>query len=328
MREEIQNRHVRFSGTGEGLWSEPIQPLIGRGGQQRIVTGSNGGDVYATQLEGQRVPNKAEMTDLGRDMVSHWAIWDDFKLTQLDHTGFSIKKRTNPQSTWLFSAAGERSSGFVFVGDVSGGLGVGVKNFWQSHPAELMVQRASSPAAELTAWLWSPEAAPMDLRHYDTRAHGLEASYEDVQPGNSTPYGIARTSELMLWPTDNVPSKAAMCGNGKGPNGTASAGGFTVVLSRCACLRALESAATHRLPSRQPSKAISTPRWTLYLSQVEQRHWYGFWNYGDVVHSFDRGRHEWRYDLGGLAWDNSEFGTDTWLWYSFCAPVAPTLSHG
>jgi hypothetical protein len=154
MREEIQNRHVRFSGTGDGLWSEPIQPLVGRGGQQRIVTGSNGGDVYATQLEGQRVPNKAEMTDLGRDMVSHWAIWDDFKLTQLDHTGFSVRKRTNPQSTWLFSAAGERSSGFVFVGDVSGGLGVGLKNFWQSHPAELMVQRASSPAAELTAWLW------------------------------------------------------------------------------------------------------------------------------------------------------------------------------
>jgi hypothetical protein len=55
----------------------------------------------------------------------------------------------------------------------------------------------------------------------------------------------------------------------------------------------------------------------LYLGQIEQRHWYGFWNYGDVVHSFDRGRHVWRYDLGGMAWDNSELGTDTWLWYSF-----------
>jgi hypothetical protein len=36
-----------------------------------------------------------------------------------------------------------------------------------------------------------------------------------------------------------------------------------------------------------------------------------------VVHFFDRERHVWRYDLGGMAWDNSELGTDTWLWYSF-----------
>ena len=49
----------------------------------------------------------------------------------------------------------------------------------------------------------------MDLRHYDTRAHGLEASYEDVQKGNSTPFGIARTSEFTLWPTSGVPAKAA-----------------------------------------------------------------------------------------------------------------------
>jgi hypothetical protein len=55
----------------------------------------------------------------------------------------------------------------------------------------------------------------------------------------------------------------------------------------------------------------------LYLGQVDERNWYGFWSYGDVMHSFDRERHVWRYDLGGMAWDNSELGSDTWLWYSF-----------
>lgn len=30
MREDIQTRHVRFSGQGDGLWAEPIQPLKGR----------------------------------------------------------------------------------------------------------------------------------------------------------------------------------------------------------------------------------------------------------------------------------------------------------
>ena len=41
MREEVQNRHVRFSGENGGLWSEPIQPMVGRGG--RFVTHPDGG---------------------------------------------------------------------------------------------------------------------------------------------------------------------------------------------------------------------------------------------------------------------------------------------
>ncbi len=26
MREQVHNRHVRFSGAGDGLWAEPVQP--------------------------------------------------------------------------------------------------------------------------------------------------------------------------------------------------------------------------------------------------------------------------------------------------------------
>jgi len=35
------------------------------------------------------------------------------------------------------------------------------------------------------------------------------------------------------------------------------------------------------------------------------------------MHSYDAARHEWRYDIGGFAWDNTELSTDIWLWYSF-----------
>ncbi len=35
------------------------------------------------------------------------------------------------------------------------------------------------------------------------------------------------------------------------------------------------------------------------------------------MHSYDEVRHVWRYDLGGMAWDNTELGSDMWLWYSF-----------
>ncbi len=54
-----------------------------------------------------------------------------------------------------------------------------------------------------------------------------------------------------------------------------------------------------------------------YQGQVKQRHWYGFWDYGDFMHSYDPVRHEWRYDIGGFAWANSELAPDLWLWYSF-----------
>jgi len=54
-----------------------------------------------------------------------------------------------------------------------------------------------------------------------------------------------------------------------------------------------------------------------YEKQVDEQHWYGFWDFGDFMHSYDAERHVWRYDLGGMAWDNTELGTDMWLWMSF-----------
>jgi hypothetical protein len=316
MREEVQNRHVRFSGEGDGLWSEPIQPLIGRAGPTRIVKDASGNDVYPAQLAGQRVPNRAQMSQQGLNMVNNWAVWDDFKLSQLNPSGFTIHKRTNPQSTWLFSAAGKRASGLAFVGDVSGGLGISLKNFWQSYPAQLQVEHASAPAAQLTAWMWSPDAIPMDLRHYDTRAHGLEASYEDVQKGDSTPYGIARTSELTLFPTGSVPAKPAHAAMAK--TGTAAP---LLVASpqylhdvRAFGLWSVRDTST---PFKASIEDGLDATLNLYVGQVDQRNWYGFWNFGDVVHSYDRERHMWRYDLGGMAWDNSELATDSWLWFSF-----------
>lgn len=56
---------------------------------------------------------------------------------------------------------------------------------------------------------------------------------------------------------------------------------------------------------------------TYYKDQVEMRRWYGFWDYGDFMHSYDTVRHQWRYDVGGYAWDNSELSPDIWLWMAY-----------
>jgi hypothetical protein len=308
MREQVHNRHVRFSGEGDGLWSEPVQPLSGR----FPLPGSS----YAGQLAGQRIANRESFNPRGQKLMSDWAVWDDFKLAQTTADGFTIQKRTNPQSCWLDAIAGRRAGGLVFAGDVSGGLAVGVKNFWQSFPASLEVLHAAAPAAELRVWLWSPEAPAMDLRHYDTRAHGLDSSYEDVQPGFSTPHGVARTSEMTLFPSGAVPAKAETAMHAR------LAQQPPLLMASPEHIHATGVFGIWSLPDRSTAakKEIEDrldAAFDFYRTEVDQRHWYGFWNFGDVMHQYDGPRHEWRYDIGGFAWDNSELGTDMWLWYTF-----------
>jgi hypothetical protein len=315
LREEVQNRHVRFAGEDGGLWAEPVQPMVGRGGRVVNYPGG-GGNVYPAQLQGKRVPNRAEYSAQGQGLLADWATWDAFKLTQASADGFTVVKRTNPQSAWIPCGAGHRAGGLVFVGDVSGGLGVSVKNFWQSFPGSLEVSGATSGEAALRVWLWSPEAPAMDMRHYDTRAHGLEAAYEDVQPGLSTPVGVARTSELTLFLGAGVPSREETVAQAK----LGSALPLLVATPRH--LHAVRALGIWSLPDRSTPfrRAVEEQlesTLAFYQRQIEQHRWYGFWDFGDVMHSYDRERRVWNYDLGGMAWDNTELGTDLWLWFSF-----------
>ena len=292
MREKPRNRTVRFAGEDGGLWSEPLQP---GGGSTAQESGEafNGSAVFAQN-----------------------AIWDDFKLVQPNPDGFTIIKRTNPKSTWLFSAAGKRAPGLAYVGDLGGGLAVSIKNFWQSFPASLEVRHASSPSAELIAWLWSPDAPEMDMRHYDTHAHGLAAAYEDVQPGLSTAYGVARTSELTLYPGGALPTRpvtVAMANAGSqmpllacSPEYVHSTGVFGVW-----------SLPDRSTPFKKSIEDGLDSVLSYYEQQVDDRSWYGFWQFGDFMHSYSVPRHVWHYDWGGHAWDNTELGAPLWLWYSY-----------
>jgi hypothetical protein len=292
MRDEPMNRTVRFAGPDGGLWSEPLQPGAGNAAQESGEK-FNGSPVFAKN-----------------------AIWDDFKLVQPTPDGFTIVKRTNAASTWLFSAAGKRAGGLAYAGDLGGGLAVSIKNFWQSFPSGLEVQKASSPEAKLVAWLWSPDAAEMDMRFYDKAGHGLDAAYEDAQPGLSTAYGVARTSELTLFASAAFPQKTETVA-------MAAAGAQLPLLA--ASPEYIHSTGVFgiwSLPDRSTAfrKSIEDGLDSVlafYQRQVEDRSWYGFWQYGDFIHSYSAPRHVWHYDWGGHAWDNTELGAPLWLWYSY-----------
>jgi len=313
MREEIQNRHVRFAGESQGLWAEPILPLTG---YNRNISYPGGGSVFDDQVSGATMPNRAQLPANSQYLLDTWASWDDFRLLQPNEQGFTVEKRTNAQSSWLPAGSGKRANGLVYAGDVSGGLAVGLKNFWQSYPTSLEVRHAKAATAEVRVWLWSPDAPVMDLRHYDTVAHGLNESYEDVQPGFSTPYGVGRTHELTLFPYSEMPYKAD----------TEKAVQFTnqppLLVATPQYLHDQRAFGIWSLQDRSTpfKKAVEDQldaEISFYEKAVDQYSWYGFWDFGNVMHSYDASRHVWKYDIGGFAWDNDEQGTDMFLWYSF-----------
>lgn len=318
LHEQVHNRHIRFGGEGDGIWAEPVQPLVGRFPTQ---AGQNG---FAEQVAGKPIQNKEQFPPRMQALIKDLPSWNDYRLLQVSADGFTIQKRTNTSSTWLDVIAGKRAGGFVFAGDTKGGLAVGLKDFWQSYPAALEVRNATSDRAELRVWLWSPYSEAMDMRHYDTVAHGLEATYEDVQPGFSTPFGIARTSELTLFASSGVPT------NGELSNEAAMASRPPVLVTAPEYLHSVNVFGAWSLPDRssvgkrwiedQLDKAVK-----FYQKEIDQRNWYGFWNYGDVMHTYDGTRHTWRYDIGGYAWDNTELSTDMWLWYTYLRSGRPDI---
>ena len=249
------------------------------------------------------------------------AVWDTFKLNQLAPDSFEISKRTNAASSWLHISNGERARGMVFLGDVSGGLAVGVKSFWQKYPSALEISGASGTAGELKVWFWAPDAPAMDLRHYDTVGHDLRVSYEDYQEGFSTPTGVANTSELTIWATGDTPEAATLVAMAKSANeppllvcgpqhyyDTHTLGVWSLPGVAEGALTAADMAAAET----QLDRAFA-----FYSGEVERRRWYGFWDYGDFIRTYDPIRHEWMYDIGGHGWNNTELMPNAWLWFAF-----------
>lgn len=312
MREDLYNRHVAFACADGGVWSEPVKPLVGR----RILTLDKDQSWQKQQMEGKRIPEYQRFDAKNRSLIDNWAAWDNFRLSQLTDNSFSIRKRATEDSPWIGTFTGTQAGGYAFAGDVSGGIGVALQDFWQAYPSTLEVQHARSQEASLIVWLWSPESEAMDLRHYDKVAHDLIASYEDVQEGMSTPYGIARTHTLTVVPQAAYPGKAGIAETAQ-------------ILSEAAplmCtpeyLHACRAFGIWSLPDRSnPQRSKVEDRLNayidLYQNAIAQHKWYGFWNYGDLMHAYDPIRHSWRYDVGGFAWDNTELASNMWLWYNF-----------
>jgi hypothetical protein len=313
-QEEAQNRHIRFVGDADGgVWTQPVRMLPG----YRSQAGQTIGNLYAQHLAGQRVPNLADLDPRTRDAILSVPLWADAKLTQAGPNNWSLYKRTaTPGASWLHVTDGHRARGLAVLADVSGGVAVGVKDFWQKAAKSFEITGGGSNRGELKIWLWSPDAGAMDLRRYDEIPHGLGTNYEDWKPGWGTPVGIANTHDLTLWAFNAIPSNEHLVAMAR------AAAEPPLLVCTPEYYHAQHAAGRWSLPDRStPALAwIETQVDTFvnyYRDQVDERSWYGLWDFGDIMHNYDFGRHEWRYDVGGWAWANTELMPDMLLWYSF-----------
>ncbi|KAM0470635.1 hypothetical protein ACHAP7_009432 [Fusarium lateritium] len=318
--EELYNRHVRIAGVEGGLLSEAVQGITG-------LRRDPGANVRADQFDGKELPDKSTW-DVRVSSRLHWIPpWNDYSLSQLSADGFTLKKRTKPGQSWVTIPGGTRAEGLAYLGGATvGGLAVGLRDFWKRFPTGFDISSAASDVGSITLWLYSPSAEPLDLRpyhdglgqkNYTDNLDALEITYEDWEDGFDTPYGIARTSELYLIAFDKTPSQDTLA------NHVTQINNPPVLIPEGEYIRKTEAIGTYWAPADSSTAASKKLEDNInflakyYQYEVEHRRWYGFLDYGDFMHTYDPDRHEWRYDIGGYAWDNSELSPDLFFWQYF-----------
>ena len=293
---KLHRRTVAFAGDDGKAIRMDVKPLKSR---RRITLDDN--DEPADPLSRSLLPQLAE--------------WDGFRLSQLSPNAFSVRKRATSLSPWIGTIEGHRSPGLVAVGDAMQSVTFHLEDFWQSYPSTLLIDSMRSHNAVVSLCLWSSEAERMMFCHYDTVAHGLEAAYEDVQPGMSTALGTAHTSTIYITPSPHsIDSTIADLGN-KSQHKQFLPTPEYLHRKRAFGIWSLDS-----------GTAIDTTLYNIvhqYAAEQERNSWYGFFNYGDVMHTYDAASGEWMYDVGGFAWDNTELATPAMLWYEFLRTGSP-----
>ncbi|MFH9466777.1 Tat pathway signal sequence domain protein [Streptomyces clavifer] len=319
MRDAAHDRHIRIGGDGTGLLREAVKGITG-------LRRDPGAAVREAQFAGQRLPDPGTWDQRVTTRLKYIPEWGDYTLSQLSADGFGLRKRTKKGHGWIPAGGGRRASGFGYVGGPTGGFSFGLRDFWEKHPAQLDIRHAHTDSAEVTLWLWSPEARPMDLRFYhdgmdqDTHAdqlEGLNITYEDYEPGFGTPYGIARTSELLFWANESTPAPDVLAQQVDAVRTPPQLAAPPRQLVEAKVFGGLFAEPDRSTAAKSKIEDHLDFLFTYYKDQVEMRRWYGFWDYGDIMHTYDPTRHQWCYDVGGYAWDNSELSPDLWLWYAY-----------
>lgn len=304
----VYNRHVRFV-TDRSVFHEPAALMEAR-------LPRTGPGMKTRQMKGEMLTFAAGSDEekLARDVCADVPHWNTFALTQLTADSFRLQKRTKPGRCFVNIMTGKRAPGAMAVSGETGGVMLGLRDFWQRYPSGLEADAIEGDAA-CTVWMYSPQAEAYDLRHYDDRAYPM-SNYEGYPRYGASADGIAVTSRIGALLFGEYPGDEAL-------------GDFCVCVQKPAVYVAdpeeyhekrafgYWSLVRRDTPEERDLEDKLAGAVAFYKTQIEQRGWYGLFDYGDVMHSYDAIRHCWKYDIGGCAWQNTELVPTYWLWLYF-----------
>lgn len=303
------NRHVKFTGD-YGVFHESMAQLLSW--RPRVPA-----DIYRRQMNGERLMLTGREQEIVEAVQKDIPIWSEYELCQDSASHFAIRKKIAADNCcYLDCLSGQRTDGAAAFGSEAGSVLLAIRDFWEKYPSGYTLCNLDGDRAEATLWFWSPRAEAMDFRHYANRGYN-QVYYEGYDYKGATPYGIACTSEASVQfcneiiPADEELNEFADLV--RNPAQYVGTPGF---------YHEQKAFGFWSLPHQE----TETETWleeqldlafTFYRDEVKQRGWYGMFNYGDFMHTYDHERHQWRYDMGGYAWDNTELVPTLWLWYYF-----------
>jgi hypothetical protein len=111
--------------------------------------------------------------------------WQHGAVVQDAYDHYKIYKLAEPAGRPVVVDEGARSAGWIDISDDTWGCAAGIVAMAENYPTALEV---SNKDATLTAWLYPPQVAPLDLRRYAATAAESDSQFP---PGKAT--GISKT---------------------------------------------------------------------------------------------------------------------------------------
>lgn len=305
----IYNRHIKFT-TDHGVFHESMAHLLSW--IPRVPQ-----HIYESQMKGETLNLQKEEQEIVDRVTSAMPFWSEYDLCQDSVSHFCIRKKMKDNNCcYLDCLSGQKTEGGAAFGSEQGSVLLAIRDFWEKYPSGYTIKGMDGDLAEATMWFWSPKAEAMDFRHYANRGYH-QVYYEGYDYKGATPYGIACTNECSVMISDRmIPADEEMESFAKQVKAPVQYVGTPEFY------HSMRAFGYWSLPERgtkmeqwlekQLDQAVD-----FYTQEVRQRNWYGMFNYGDFMHTYDRERHQWRYDMGGYAWDNTELVPTLWLWYQF-----------
>lgn len=306
---ELYNRHIKFT-TDHGVFHEECVPMISW--RPKVPAG-----IYEAQCKGEVLFLEDDEKNVADAIVKNAPCFAEYSLCQDSASHFRIHKKLNlPNNCFIDSLHGERTIGGCAYGGENGSIMIGIRDFWEKYPSGISVKNMDTDVAETTIWFYSPEAESFDFRHYAERGYN-QVCYEGYDYKGADPDGIACTNECeILFEDVMIPDDDRLVTFASNINTP------PIFVADPKFYHDMKAFGYWSLPSNETpveewlEKQLSLA-FEFYKQEVDQRGWYGIFNYGDFMHTYDVNRHQWRYDIGGYAWDNTELVPTLWLWLYF-----------